>query len=136
MRETSTNYSLNPVGVGTRVINFLIDTTIIALAAYGIYHAVKWYAIYWQTIFIPYYIIFWAIQFIYYFLFEGFIAMSPGKMLTYSVVVKNDGEKPGWLAVLLRSLVRLIIIDCFFFPFLKERTLHDYLSSTKVVQRR
>jgi hypothetical protein len=35
--------------------------------------------------------------------------------------------------VLLRSLLRLTIIDAFFIPFL-ERPLHDALSKTRVVE--
>ena len=57
----------------------------------------------------------------------------PGKWLSYTKVVDKKGLKPGFIQIFLRSIVRLTIIDCFFIPFL-NKPLHDYVSSTEVVE--
>lgn len=121
-------------GIGTRVINFLVDTTLIALISYGFYYFFKWYAIYWHWPFIQYYIFLLGVQFIYYFIFESIASRTPGKMLSYTKVIAANGGKPSMLKLFIRSAVRLIIIDAFFYPFLNERTLHDYASGTHVVE--
>ncbi len=120
-------------GIGIRVINFLVDTILIALISYGIFYFFKWYAMYWHWPFIQYYIFLLGVQFVYYFIFESITSRTPGKMLSYTKVIDSNGEKPGILKMLIRSALRLIIIDAFFYPFLNERTLHDYVSGTHVV---
>jgi uncharacterized RDD family membrane protein YckC len=121
------------VGIGTRVLNCLVDTVIIALIAYGIYRVDVFYAMYYKAFFMPYYLWFDAILVVYYTFFEYIFKRTPGKWLSYTKVVTNNGGKPSFLQVFIRSLVRLTVIDCFFFPFL-EKTLHDYLSKTEVVE--
>jgi hypothetical protein len=56
-----------------------------------------------------------------------------GKLASYSKVVNNAGKRPNILQILIRSLIRLTIIDMFFIPFL-DKTLHDYCSKTNVVE--
>ncbi|HXL54878.1 MAG TPA: RDD family protein, partial [Chitinophagaceae bacterium] len=58
---------------------------------------------------------------------------TPGKWLSLSKVVNKKGKKTSFLQILLRSIVRLTIIDCFFIPFL-DKPLHDYVSKTEVVE--
>lgn len=120
-------------GIGTRVINFLIDTILIVLISYGVYYFFKWYAIYWHWPFIQYYIFLLGVQFLYYFIFESITGRTPGKMMSYTKVVTSIGGKPSVLKILIRSAIRLLIIDAFFYPFLNERTLHDYISDTNVI---
>jgi uncharacterized RDD family membrane protein YckC len=60
-------------------------------------------------------------------------ARTPGKWVSYSKVVDKNGNRPSILAILLRSAVRMILIDMLFIPFL-DKTLHDYLSHTEVVE--
>jgi len=78
-------------------------------------------------------LIFAAVLFVYYFIFELIWARTPGKWLSYSKVVDKKGLKPGFGKIFLRNLARLTIIDCFFYPFL-NKTLHDFVSSTEVVE--
>src|SRR3954462_13280619 len=99
------------VGVGTRVINFVVDTIIIALISYGAY---KWWSFqvyYWQYKFYPYYVFFYSTVFIYYTIFETLSSRSPGKWLSMSEVRNKKGGKPAFYQILIRSLLRLIIID-------------------------
>jgi uncharacterized RDD family membrane protein YckC len=76
---------------------------------------------------------FWAVMFVYYTLFEAAFKRSPAKWITFSRVVSRNSGKPSFWQIVLRSLVRLTIIDCFFIPFL-DKPLHDYLSKTEVVE--
>lgn len=122
------------VGIGTRVINFIVDTTLIGAITYGISVWWDFHVVYWNYTFIPVYSFFAAITFIYYVLFEGIFARTPGKWLSISKVVKlNSAAKPNIIQVIIRTLVRLTIIDCFFIPFL-NKTLHDYISKTEVIE--
>ena len=119
-------------GIGTRVLNFIIDTLLIFLLSFGINKGYSFYEMYWHATFIPFYIIFWGVLFIYYMLFESIWASSPGKWFTGTRAVNEKGGKPSFIQVLIRSAIRITVIDCFFYPFL-EKTLHDYLSQTDVV---
>jgi uncharacterized RDD family membrane protein YckC len=121
------------VGIGTRVINFLIDTAIIFLLSYLAAQTWKFYVFYYHIIYFPFYYFFFAITVIYYVFFEFLFARTPGKWLSFSKVVNANGAKPSFIQILIRSVVRLTIIDCFFIPFL-DKSLHDYVSKTNVVE--
>ena len=122
------------VGTGTRVLNFLIDTLLIFIISYAFS---KWYnfqVMYWGYSYLPPYSFFFISLFVYYFIFESIWRRTPGKWVSISKVVDKNGKKASVLQVLIRSLIRLTIIDLFFIPFLDGRTLHDYLSGTYVVE--
>jgi uncharacterized RDD family membrane protein YckC len=124
---------MNEVGVGSRVINFVIDTIIIALISYALYKWNNFYVYYWQHKYYPYWMFFYPTLFFYYTVFEAISGRSPGKRMSMSRVRNLKNEKPTFYQVLLRSLLRLTFIDMFFIPFL-ERPLHDHLSKTRVVE--
>lgn len=124
---------MRQVGIGSRVINFLVDTILIAIIAYFIGQGYRFYVYYYGYKGHNFAFFFWCTLFVYYTFFEAIFARTPGKFLTYSKVVNNIGKKPNILQVLVRSLVRFTIIDLFFQPFL-DKTLHDYLSKTDVVE--
>lgn len=124
---------MNRVGLGTRVLNFIIDTLIIFGISYGVSKWWDFHVLYWQYTPIPFYIFFWLILFVYYTLFESIFSRSPAKWLTMSKVVNRQGKKINLWQALVRSLARLTIIDCFFIPFL-DKPLHDYLSKTEVAE--
>ncbi len=124
---------MNEVGVGTRVINFLVDTIIIFLISYGLYEWYTFYVRYWEYKYFPWYQFFYATLFIYYTIFELIASRTPAKWLTMTKVRTASGSKPAFYQVLLRSLLRLTIIDPFFIPIL-QRPLHDALSKTRVVE--
>lgn len=125
--------SMKKTGIGTRVLNFIVDTLLIFLISFGVNKGYSFYEMYWHYPFIPFYIFFWGTMFFYYLLFEGFTARSPGKWVSYTKAVNEKGGRPSFIQVFIRSAVRLTVIDCFFYPFL-EKTLHDYLSKTDVVE--
>jgi len=124
---------MNTVGIGTRVLNFLTDTAIIFLVTYIANHAWAFYATWYHIFYLGFPYTFGMIIFVYYLFFESIFARTPGKWFTITKVVNKKGGKPSFLQVFIRSLTRLTVIDCFFIPFL-DKTLHDYLSSTEVVE--
>jgi uncharacterized RDD family membrane protein YckC len=124
---------MKQVGIGTRTLNFVVDTLIIFFLSFLAYHGWAFYAYYYGIIYVPFYYFFWSILFLYYILFESIFSRTPGKWLSLSKVVNRKGKKASFLQILLRSVARLTIIDCFFIPFL-DKTLHDYISRTEVVE--
>ena len=125
---------MKEVGVGTRVINFIVDTLLVALISYGLFKWYQFYVYYYGFVPYQYYLFFYATLFIYYFLFELIFTRTPGKWLSLTKVRDVDGKRPAWYQLLFRSLLRLTIIDPFFIPFF-DRTLHDQLSKTRVVEK-
>ncbi|MDI9366041.1 MAG: RDD family protein [Flavobacterium sp.] len=121
------------VGIGTRVINFLVDTILIAIIAYFIAKGYRFYVYYYGYKGHNFAIFFWGTLLVYYTFFEAIFTRTPGKFLSYSKVVSSNGKRPNILQILVRSLVRITIIDMFFQPLL-DKTLHDYLSKTDVVE--
>lgn len=121
------------VGIGTRSLNFLVDTILVFILAYVASKTWNWYVLYWKYPFYHFGWFFFGGMFIYYTLFEAFTGRTPGKWLSISKVVNQNGKRPGILRVILRSLARLTIIDLFFLPF-TDKTLHDLVSKTDIVE--
>ena len=67
----------------------------------------------------------------YYTLTESMWGRSPAKFLTRTRVVDAQGDLPGWMEILGRSLCRVIPFDAFSFLFGKD--WHDRFSNTFVV---
>lgn len=121
------------VGIGTRSVNFIVDTIFVFLIAYAGFKTWNWYVLYWR--YTPYNFgwFFFGSMFVYYTIFEMLFARTPGKWLSISKVVNEKGKRPNVLQVLLRSLARITVIDLFFLPFI-GKTLHDLVSKTDVVE--
>lgn len=77
-------------------------------------------------------IVFATARFIYFFVFEALFASSPGKMLTQTRVSDKSGNKAGLIAILKRTLCRLIPFEAF--TFFTGYNLHDKLSNTYVIR--
>jgi uncharacterized RDD family membrane protein YckC len=124
---------MNKAGFGTRVLNFLIDTLLVLCITYGVSNWWDFQVMNWRYPYIAFYTFFWMIIFVYYTFFEALFKRSPAKWITFTKVVNSSGGKPAFWQIIVRSLIRLTIIDCFFIPFL-DKTLHDYASKTEVIQ--
>ena len=124
---------MKEAGVGTRVVNFLVDTILIFILSFILYKWWTFYVLFWKYKYFPFYYFFWATIFIYYSFFELIWTRTLGKWLTITKVRNRAGKRPAWYQILLRSLLRLTLIDCFFIPFL-DMPLHDALSKTRVVE--
>ena len=77
-------------------------------------------------------IYFFFLYFIYHFLFEYFFSRTPGKFITNTKVVDEDGNKPSIKILLIRNLCRLIPLDNL--SFLIGDGWHDEFSRTEVVR--
>src|SRR5215210_1839053 len=115
---------MNEVGVGTRVINFLVDTILIFLLAFAFYKWWTFYVRYWEYKYFPFYMFFHATVFVYYTIFELIFNRTPGKWLSLTRVRNAAGGRPAWYQIILRSLIRLTLIYPFSIPIL-GRPLHD-----------
>ena len=124
---------MNEVGIGTRVLNFLVDTFLIWLMGYGLYKWYVFYVFYYNYKPYPFYMFFYGSLFLYYFVLESIFTRTPGKYVTMTRVRSADNSRPSILQFFLRSLLRLTLIDPFFIPFF-DRPLHDVLSKTRVVE--
>ena len=124
---------MKEVGIGTRVLNFLVDTVLIFFISFGLYKWWSFYVMYWHFKFFPFYIFFAATIVFYYTIFESIWSRTPGKFVSMTKVRTASGGKAAWYRIILRSIIRITVIDCFFIPFI-GRTLHDALSNTRVVE--
>ncbi len=124
---------MKTVGDGTRALNFFIDTVIVFIIAFYSFKGWNWYVMYWGYRYYNFGWFFFGILFMYYTFFEGIFYRTPGKWFTYSKVVNSLGKRPAFGWILIRSLVRLTIIDMFFIPFL-GKPLHDHLSKTTLTE--
>jgi hypothetical protein len=125
---------MNEVGVGSRIINFLTDTIIVFLLAYGLYKWWTFYVMFWDYKFFAFYKFFYATLFVYYNVFEMIWSRTPGKWLSMTKVRTTTGTKPAFYQVLIRSAARLILgVDPIFIAFY-GKPLHDVLSKTRLVE--
>lgn len=70
-----------------------------------------------------------------YLVLEYFFGRSFGKLITGAIVVNKNGLKPGFVAILIRTLCRLIPFDQLSFLGKSGRIWHDTLSATYVVDK-
>jgi uncharacterized RDD family membrane protein YckC len=72
----------------------------------------------------------------YYVLLEGFFGMTVGKAITGTRVVALDGGKPGFLAVIGRTMARFVPFEPFSFLGSSPVGWHDRWSGTRVISVR
>lgn len=124
------------VGIGTRVFGFIPDFIIICAITYGIDRGWDFYVFYYGFLYISFFYFLAMVGFVYYLFFEGIWKRTPGKWLSLTKVVNQQGGKPSFIQILIRSAARVlgvIIVDSIFISFL-HKTLHDFLSRTEVVE--
>ena len=71
---------------------------------------------------------------LYYIAFEGLFARTPAKFILGTVVVRDDGGRPTFGKIVIRTLCRFIPFEPF--SFLGERGWHDGISDTRVISTR
>ncbi len=72
----------------------------------------------------------------YYNVFEIFSARTVGKLVTQTIVVDENGEKPNYETIMVRSLCRLIPFNALSIIGIPARTWHDSISKTYVVDKK
>lgn len=80
------------------------------------------------------YIIYYAYVIGYYTVLETLTGKTLAKMLTKTQVVNLEGQKPGFGAILFRTLCRFIPLEAFTFLNVETSGWHDTFSNTMVVR--
>ncbi|TAE61267.1 MAG: hypothetical protein EAY68_09915 [Bacteroidetes bacterium] len=119
------------MGIGTRVLNGLIDTILVFILAFILYKWYSFYVFYYRWYGRPFYIFFYLSMFLYYFVAELAFGRTVGKLVTLTQVVNKQGASASFLQILARSILRLTLIYPFSIPFLQV-PLHDYLTKTRL----
>ena len=110
-----------------RLYNFLIDSTIFFIVVLLFSILLKNYV---ERQNLKYFMI--LLYYLYYFIFELTIGQTIGKMITKTIVVNIDnGERPNFTRILIRTISRLIPIDFLSYLFLYNG-IHDILSKTEL----
>lgn len=76
-----------------------------------------------------------CIALFYYNIFEIFSARTVGKLITQTIVVDDNGEKPNHETIMVRSISRLIPFNALSIIGFPARTWHDRISKTYVVDK-
>ena len=113
------------VDKGIRILNFIIDLSIITLIALFV-DLISIISTSFET---KYYLIY----FFYYLLFESISGQTVGKIVTKTKVIKRNNKKANFLNIFSRSILRLIPFDSFSYLFGTEQGFHDLLSGTKLI---
>lgn len=77
-----------------------------------------------------------TITLLYYNFFEIFTSRTIGKFCTNTIVVDENGDRAGYEAIMIRSLVRIVPLYWLSFFAFPTRGLHDMISKTYVVNRK
>jgi uncharacterized RDD family membrane protein YckC len=131
---------LEPASGGKRFTNYLLDTLFIYVSAFILGFVIAIISIYLSSDLsyidednsIMDYFYGFCIYMVYYTLLEATTGRTIAKYITRTKVVTEDGRKPGFNTILLRSLCRFIPFEPF--SFLGSNSgWHDSLSKTEVV---
>ena len=121
-------------GPGSRLVNYLFDVLallLLASAVGAILGALGLRA--WMVGESSSLLIAFLISMAYYCLLEGLTSRTLGKFITGTYVVTDEGLKPGFAAIVRRTLCRFIPLEILSFLF-SSIGLHDRLSNTRVVK--
>lgn len=127
-----------PVSASIRFVNFIIDRIIVIALGFLFLILIEdteiGYSIINSDSIIVDYIFGAILSLIYYSIIEAATGKSIGKMITKTVVVKEDGTKPEIGDYLTRSFVRIIPFEPF--SFLGDGVgWHDTFTNTRVVKK-
>lgn len=105
-----------------RLTNFLVDIFIIYIVAIIIDILLILGDIYFSSVY--------AVMFLYYLGLESYNGQTIGKLLTKTRVVNNNGTRPNFLKIFIRTVSRFFLLDAISYMFGFERGFHDQISST------
>jgi uncharacterized RDD family membrane protein YckC len=118
----------------TRFANYFIDriVTTALTFAFGIFLGLSGHS---NISTLESYTAAYMIVIFYYTLIEGISGQSIGKLVTGTVVVKENGQKPEFSQIIGRSLCRCIPFEPFSFLGESHSGWHDSITKTKVVKK-
>ncbi len=117
-----------------RILNYLIDTITIVIIFYLVLELLVQITKHIPSEFsLDFSLVLLFVFVLYYLLFESISGKTIGKYITRTVVVSDSGNKPAFIRILLRSIVRIFFIEVFSFFSSNPSGWHDRISGTKVV---
>lgn len=128
---------------GKRLANYFIDYIILIIINFNIGMVIgviigMFYPEYFDYIdsigLLEQYIFGTIVGTVYYTLFESITGRSIGKLITKTKVVNEEGGKPTFHALLIRSLCRFIPFEAFSFLGAETKGWHDTISNTRVIE--
>lgn len=81
-------------------------------------------------------LVFLSFSIFYYLVFKALFRRAIAKFITRTIVVNKNGLKPGFGAIFIRTLCRLIPFDALSFLGKSGRIWHDSISNTYVVYKK
>ncbi|MBG6060292.1 putative RDD family membrane protein YckC [Flavobacterium sp. CG_9.1] len=130
---------------GQRFLNFIIDLLVVYMFTVGIgaavniigeltenYSLAEWII---SLTLIENILFMLVVLFFYYLIMELYFSRTFGKYFTKTMVVKHNGSKPNVKSIVIRTLVRMVLIEAFSFLSDNARGWHDTLSVTYVVNK-
>lgn len=127
-----------------RLVNFIIDSVLVGLIQFAATEGCNaLYRKFGNEILhigppvidnMKYLLLAMALNIVYFGLFESLVMRTPGKFVTNTMVVKNDGTMPGDGRIFFRTLCRLIPLEALSFLWYPGIGLHDSFSKTRVVE--
>lgn len=149
MNENSRQFELDEeilASHGQRFVNYLIDYICHFIMMFGVFVIIVFVAMSYgnKDIMVQIeavsdvikYAFVSAIILIYYNFFEILFSITIGKLITNTVVVDRNGNKPQMDEILVRSICRLIPFEILSFLGLPGKGWHDAISKTYVVKRK
>ncbi|MGB5555814.1 MAG: RDD family protein [Flavobacteriaceae bacterium] len=145
LRERKSIYYLESklAGQGKRLANYLIDQLFLIglaliigsiLGAVLVYRYPNYIYLLDEENRLRDYALGFVIALIYYSFFEGITGRSLGKFFTKTKVITEEGKKPNFSTILIRSLCRSIPFNHFSFLSHDAVGWHDKFSKTRVVE--
>lgn len=116
------------LSAGMRLLNYLIDGVILTFLVPQVLIMLD-YEKFWLMI----NSIYWLSFPLYYLIMEFFFQRTIGKMITGSVVINEYAEKPDFVAVGLRTIIRIVPFEALSF-LNNNRGWHDRWTNTYVVK--
>lgn len=130
---------------GSRILNYILDIIFILCSIFALAFIVAILASFlqWNGILLwlgnmsdlDGQLVFIGVTIFYYTITEGFLGRSLAKLITGTIVVDENGEKPSFVTFFKRSLCRLIPFEAFSFLG-SGRGWHDSISDTYVVNKK
>jgi uncharacterized RDD family membrane protein YckC len=124
-------------GSWRRLADYLLDSIIFGLLLSVLIRPII--SVIFARLFLLDYLIELLFIYLYYSLFEILFQKTPGKFITRTRVIRNDGMKPNYKEILLRSIIRFIPFEPFSISpeniegITNNSLWHDRWSKTRVV---
>ena len=124
------------VSRGIRFVNFIVDLIVFAIIASTLLFIIHSTTdLYNDENRVANRIFSLLIYFLYYLIFETLLKTTPGKLVTKSRIVEENGETPTNSSIALRSILRLIPFEPLSIFFSKNKSCwHDRFSKTKIIR--